>query len=186
MKCKQFLLVAAALAGSPASAAPPDVIYRFDVISETVTFGGQPCTPSSTFPCVPPHAPYELATLELTHQAFAPNHAAQLETGPAGTTVDDGVIAFTTFLAPPGSELNFPPSISFQRVYSATINVQISGVELSGQMSAETVTHGGCYISMMSGVDENWVGQRICPDSFFVTHNFIATVTRVPPGIASR
>jgi hypothetical protein len=62
--------------------------------------------------------------------------------------------------------------------------VQISGDELGGQISAAAVVIDGCSLSMMSGIDQNWVGQWGCDNQ--ATHNFIATVTRVPPGVASR
>jgi hypothetical protein len=180
-----FPLAAAAWVSSPAFAAPPDVIYRFDVISDTPTIGGQPCTPQipACRPALNTPAPYELGTLELTHEAFAPNHAAQLTVSvPTQSVEDNGVVAFSFV-----GDMSGPPPTGSQFYSDTTINLTITGDELSGNVFYSDMFAEGCGLRMMSGFDDNWVGVWFCGYlSGGVLHNFTATVTRVPPGVARR
>src|SRR6516165_8915639 len=85
---------------APASAASPDQIYEFTVITDTVET--RPCGHAGDPPCFQEGpVPYKLATLTLTHEALT-KHEAQASdlTDPI---TDDRRIVTLTFPVLPGS-----------------------------------------------------------------------------------
>jgi hypothetical protein len=101
MKGAHYLatVVAGLLAAAPVSAAPPDRIYEFIVVSDTVQTPAD-CSAGNT-ECiggVPPTfaegpVPYKLATLTLTHKALK-EHQAQLSDMTDPPTDDGRVVTF--------------------------------------------------------------------------------------------
>jgi hypothetical protein len=190
MKNTQFLFAAAVLVSSPAVAAPPNEVYSFDVISDVETgLNGKTC-PDPNFPfCQNLTTPYPLATLTVTHKAFAPDHAATLDAGP-GNATGNGVVSFTFSPGlsgvPWGGALSYPiPANLAHTSEGIHVNVALEGNDVEGKIDAELVEHAGCGLTMMSALTEGeWIGQWFCPDLSF--HTFTATVTRRPAGIASQ
>src|SRR5262249_10396153 len=107
-----LLITVVTLASEPTRAQPPNEVYSFDVIADTVT--GQPGCEAGC----PVTVPYHLATLTVTHKAFAPNHAASLTHPP---TVDNGVVSLV--FVPRDVILTFFPGASelFRRQHPGPI-----------------------------------------------------------------
>jgi hypothetical protein len=178
MKSSALLITAMTLVSEPTWAQPPNEVYSFDVISDTLTE-----LPACQAGCPVP-VPYHLASLTVTHEAFAPNHAASLTATYGMVPADDnGVVSFTVNPIP-FSNLNYP--LPAGPGYSINIKVQLSGNDISGSIEGHGPTPGAGSLSMNSGIDEHWLGQYGQFGAPTYTHTFTAVVTRVPQGQVSR
>jgi hypothetical protein len=166
-----------------ASAAPPDQVYEFTVLTDTLE---QPaiCGPDLQGPLGPctlseGPVPYKLATLTLTHDArtqhttqFAEVGTVAVQFGPKfcgfAASLDDGRLV--SFVAP--GALRVPLSPNQQQLLQivpdgSRFNLQVTGNHLSGcidlQLSAEHIG-GLCFLSM-TGSNNNWSGQWSCDGS---------------------
>ena len=185
-KMNGALLIAVTLASGPTWAQPPNEVYSFDVISDTVV---SPPSPPGTV-CAAT-VPYHLATLTVTHQAFAPDHAASLFAGPYSPTDNHGVVSFIVspqvgFFGylnwPPTSPPPLPPFAP-----SIDINVQLSGNDVAGSIQDNGPTPSSPHLSMMNGIDEHWIGEfGQFEGAPACVHSFVAVATRVPQGLVSQ
>ena len=199
---------------APASAASPDQIYEFTVITDTVET--RPCGHAGDPPCFQEGpVPYKLATLTLTHEALT-KHEAQASdlTDPI---TDDRRIVTLTFPVLPGSGggeaygyLSIPvtnphcPAGYLDRLFEAfppcssiphpklsddgyTLDLEVKGSHLSGTIDInDEQPHGqGCRLSMQ-GHNNNWAGTWVC--GFFVlsVHSFTALSMRVGGDVAQK
>ena len=201
---------------APASAASPDQIYEFTVITDTVET--RPCGHAGDPPCFQEGpVPYKLATLTLTHAALT-KHEAQASdlTDPI---TDDRRIVTLTFPVLPGSQGNEAPfSLSIpvtnpscpagylDRLFETippcsgvarakvvpedgyTLDLEVKRSHLGGTIDIDTEQpHGvGCSIHMQ-GENNNWAGTWSCSFEFSGSkHSFTALSMRVGGEVAKR
>jgi hypothetical protein len=101
------------------------------------------------------------------------------ETGPT-VTAGLGMLDWPSILFPPGA----PPLLLAQ--WTPNVEVQLEGEDITGSIKAMPVTHDAPNIAMTSGIDDHWIGQWGNSALVVPVHTFVATVTRVPPGLASQ
>jgi hypothetical protein len=187
--CFPMIVSAVGLLGitAPALAAPPDQIYEFTVLSDTLQtplFCEPPCfCPICTFSEGP--APYLLATLTLTHDALT-HHVAQLEASeelgaPVTTQIDDGRVV--SFVVPQSlrTSLTVPP-VAVDLFNNVNFDLVITGDHLSGSTDVQRLHPtgaAGCTLDMR-GNNGNWSGTWRCGSPATTTlHSFTAIATRV-------
>ena len=201
---------------APASAASPDQIYEFTVITDTVQtpiFCGLDGEPPCSFQEGP--VPYKLATLTLTHEALT-KHEAQASdlTDPI---TDDRRIVTLTFPVLPGSQGNeapfslsipvtnpscpagyldrlfeaFPPCSSLGHLKvdgdGYTLDLEVKGNHLSGTIDInDDQPHGQGCRLSMQGHNNNWAGTWVCGFFTLSLHSFTALSMRVGGEVADR
>jgi hypothetical protein len=172
---------------TPARAAPPDQIYEFTVISDTI----EPLRCSSIPPPAPDQCettegpvPYKFATLNLTHEALT-SHEAQWVHHVCDATdkIDDGHV-ISLVMSSPSYGPNIPNTLGgLCDVSGWDFDLTIRGNHISGSINSVVAGIGasGCFLKM-SGSNNNWAGTWRCgspkdPNSVF--HSFTATSRRV-------
>ena len=195
---------------APASAQPPDQIYEFTVLSDTLqtpsvcdTEGEGPFGPC-TFAEGP--APYKLATLTLTHDALTHHVAQWVEGCNAGSgqgsdctpQVDDRrVVSFAGPLPPePSNPLNVPldPFLQSQQKFWNSGNgfifdLRVVGNHLSGTIRIDILPPESNFLCglKMTGNNNNWAGTWTCNEAFLgPLHSFTAISTRVTSPVAQK
>jgi hypothetical protein len=211
-KKAHYLIAAAGLMGVafPVSAEPPNVVYEFQVLTESLRNclnNNIVLNPHNDCTVTPGHAPYMLATLTLTHRAFA-KRRAQWASGsdapgapPDEKPVDDqGVVSWGMdgypWIIPNNSnaglyDLRLPPppnpnGYNFPLYFELDLN--IVGGEIGGQVEmAYLQAHAdGCELTM-TGTDGHWSGTWVCETGGGgVQHAFTAIATRVNGHVAQK
>jgi hypothetical protein len=188
------MIVSIAALSPSASGQPSDVVYQFQVLTESIRncsdqLGADP-NPADC-PVIPGHAPYILGMLTITHQAFAKKRAIWLngQDEPNEQHTDDQGIVSWISTAPTQSSvdasymstLRLPPPPTIVVPMSWELDLNISGGEISGEITLENfVGHGfGCSLSM-TGTDGHWSGTWVCNPHLGpgVQHAFTAIGTR--------
>jgi hypothetical protein len=135
-KRAHYLIAAAGLMGVafPVSAEPRNVVYQFQVLTESVrNCPIEPWPDPTDCPVTSGHAPYMLGVLTLTHQAFAKRHAqwASGSDSPGSEfnekPVDDqGIVSWVSFIGgyPPESpySVDLPPLLLASNFSHSTSN----------------------------------------------------------------
>jgi len=182
------LLLSSAAAST--SAAPPDVVYQFEVRTETLRSFPCEINPSQPNCTVRPNpaAPYPLGRLTITHKAFS-NREAQWSNA-SSPVANSGIVswAFEGFdqfgtgpmIAMFNQRLSEPSTDPADR-HRFTFDVDIHGGELSGMIDVTEAVLGGCGLTMQ-GTDGNWSGSWFCGESDL--HAITAVVKRVTGHIA--
>jgi hypothetical protein len=184
------LIVSIAALSPSASGQPSDVVYQFQVLTESIRncsdqLGADP-NPADC-PVIPGHAPYILGMLTITHQAFAKKRAVWLngQDEPNEQHTDDQGIVSWISAAPIQSNtphpLQLPPSSLLVIPMSWELDLNIHGGEISGEITLINFeSHGfGCYLSM-TGTDGHWSGTWVCNPHLGpgMQHAFTAIGTR--------
>jgi hypothetical protein len=209
-KRARYLIAAAGLMGVafPVSAEPRNVVYEFQVLTESLRDCLRIVLDPSTNDCVvtPGHAPYMLATLTLTHHAFAKRRAVWASgTDAPGAPPDEkpvndrGIVSWGMdgypWIIPNNSsaglyDLRLPPPPSGNGVFPLyfEVDLNIVGGEIGGQVEMSFLqAHGyGCELSM-TGVDGHWSGVWVCEAyGRGMEHAFTAIATRVNGHVAQK
>jgi hypothetical protein len=209
------ITISAAWLTAPVSAAPPEEIFEFTVITDTLQTPPQ-CLGNPACTITEGRVPYLLGTLTLTHDALT-QHQAQLSDQTNPPTDDGRVISFSVpnnlpgGLLAPGS-LDIPatnplcPSSYTDRLFqtippcSFIVRLQIDGDgytldlgpiignHLSGVIDiVDEQPHGdGCVLRMQGG-NGNWSGTWACTIFGFGTlHSFTAIAMQVNGHVAQK
>ena len=189
---KSIAAAALLLSSTAAStwAAPPDVVYQFEVRTETLrSFPCEINPPQPNCTVRPNHAaPYPLGRLTITHKAFS-DRAAQWSNG-SSPVANSGIVSwefegFDQFGTGPMiamfNQRLSEPSTDPADGHRFTFDVDIHGDELSGMIDVTEAVPGGCGLTLR-GTDGNWSGSWFCDESDL--HAFTAVVKRVTHHIA--
>jgi hypothetical protein len=180
------MIVSIAALSPSASGQPSDVVYQFQVLTESI----RNCTDQywvdpTTCPVIPGNAPYLLGMLTITHQGFAKKHAIWMngQDEPNEQHIDDqGIVSWISTEYPLSNSMNplhLPPTIPIPSFWE--LNLTIGGGEISGEITLENFEgHGtGCSLSM-TGTDGHWSGTWVCNPHLGpgMQHAFTAIGTR--------